>query len=86
MGYANFERVSADYVRDEPDGPGFWQWVLSWWRNVMWPNQRKAQFVWDRFKVQAPPPAPLPSSFRLNFGYGEVYVMVDDRMVLEEKP
>lgn len=84
MGYANFERVTADYVRDEPNNTGLREWLRSWWRNTFWSNQKKAQFVWDRFKVQTRPPTPLPPSFRLSFGSGEVYVLTNDKMVREE--
>ena len=72
MGYANFERVSADYIREEPDGYGLRELLKTWWRNTFWSNQRKAQHVWTRFCVQTKPPIPLPPSFRLSFGGGEV--------------
>ncbi|TAL42334.1 MAG: hypothetical protein EPN91_08120 [Salinibacterium sp.] len=60
MGYPRYERGSAEYLGDAPDGPGVWQWVLSRWRALTWSPQRKAQHVWNGMKKRFPPPAPVP--------------------------
>lgn len=84
MGYANIERVSAEYLGDEPDGPGLWELLKSAWRTVFWSDQRKAQFVWDRFRLQVPSPAPLPPAFRLTIR-GDVYAAHGDAMLKVNK-
>lgn len=84
MGYWNADRVSASYVGDEPDGPGLWQWLKSQWRAHFWPDARKAQHVWDRFRKGTVPPAPLPRQFHLRFAPGVVYEAVGLRMLRME--
>lgn len=84
MGYITWTKISADYVKDEPDVDTLVERLKSLWRNLFWSNQRKAQRVWDGYKLSVPPPAPLPPNkcFRLSFGK-EVYVNVEDKMILE---
>lgn len=67
MGYVKWDTASAQYCGDEPDGPGFIEWLKCMWRRTIWSTQKKAQWTWDRMRTDFKPPAPLPR-FELHFG------------------
>lgn len=88
MGFVRWEKMSADYVKDVPDGPGVLEWLKSVWRTLTWSRAKRANRVWLGFMadVVAPPPAPLPEHFFLNFGGGEVWESKGLKMVKREEP
>lgn len=85
MGYVNWEKAHADYMGDDPDGPGFFEWLKCKWRSFTWSDRKKAQWTWDRMRLDFVPPAPLPR-FELRFPFstykavdGVTMVRIDDK-------